>query len=197
MYHSISQYNAAFEGNNLYLALFNFNILSFTANYEDFLAVLTSITAPPDIIILTEHGRVTMIVTCVPSRATTATTLSTIGVVCVFWAVGLNTECFLARGLCNDVIKACTINIKLRSHEICVVSLYHPQSWPTNKLFILLHSDKLMNKKFILAGDFNIDLLKQDDNSIANFLTNLQSLSFCTVISKPTRFPSGNQTGNL
>ena len=54
-----------------------------------------------------------------------------------------------------------------------------------------------MHKKMISAGDFKIiDLLKQDDNSVANFLTSLQLLSFYTVITKPIRFPSCNQTGN-
>ena len=53
-YYSLSRYNAAFEGNHLYQMVFNFNIRSFTANSEDFLAVLTSLSAPPYIIILTE-----------------------------------------------------------------------------------------------------------------------------------------------
>ena len=47
---------------------------------------------------------------------------------------------------CNDVIEDCTLNIKLRSREVCVVALYRPLSGPinefTDELFVLLQSDK-------------------------------------------------------
>ena len=83
---------------------------------------------------------------------------------------------------------------------IYVVAMYRPHIKPimdfSADLTILLQNDMLANKEIVLAGDLNIDLLKQDDSSMTDFVTSLQSLSFFPVITKPTRFPSGNQKGN-
>ena len=48
----------------------------------------------------------------------------------------------------------------------------------------------------ILIGDFNINLLEhQTHQDTGNFLATIQSLNYIPIISRPTRFPEGNQRG--
>ena len=53
----------------------------------------------------------------------------------------------------------------------------------------MMHDNAMRNKKIILAGDININLLNQQCLAVETFITNLQSLHFIPVITKPTRFP--------
>ena len=105
-YHFISQYNASFEGYNLYQKVFDFNIRGFIANSEDFLAVLTSLSAPPKIIILTEtwlsHDDRNM---CSIEGYNCHHTIRDGGRGGGFvQAIGLNTECVLALCPCDVIM---------------------------------------------------------------------------------------------
>ena len=56
-------------------------------------------------------------------------------------------------------------------------------------LYDMLHSDVLRGKSVILAGDMNIDLLKQNLPHISAFIAIMLSTTFLPAITKVTRFP--------
>ena len=55
----------------------------------------------------------------------------------------------------------------------------------------VLDSDTLRNKDCVLMGDFNVNLLLDDDIT-SDFICNMQSYHFCPLITHPTRFPVQN-----
>jgi hypothetical protein len=55
----------------------------------------------------------------------------------------------------------------------------------------MLGADCFTGGKIIITGDLNINLLKESP-AIESFITDLQSMSFIPVITKPTRFPPHN-----
>ena len=78
-----------------------------------------------------------------------------------------------------------------------MIAIYKPQRETAqnfiSKLISILNSNILRDQKVVLIGDFNINLLNDDLDTIL-FKTELQSLTFSPVISKPTRFSSNNAT---
>ena len=60
----------------------------------------------------------------------------------------------------------------------------------------MLQSAVQRGKDVILMGDINIDLLKCNSNYVAGFMNTMHSVTFTPVITKATRFPSGNSPGS-
>ena len=57
---------------------------------------------------------------------------------------------------------------------------------------------KVRGNECIVAGDLNINLLEYENACVTskNFINDMFSYSFVLFITKPTRFPCGNQNGN-
>ena len=80
-----------------------------------------------------------------------------------------------------------------------MIAIYKPQlsnvqNFTSSLVNILTHS-VLRSEKVVLLGDFNINLLSDNIDNIT-FATELQSLGYLSLITKPTRFPVGNSRGD-
>ena len=110
---------------------------------------------------------------------------------------------YISKDYNPKIIKECTImehnietlfiEITNSNKTILIASVYKPNKSDDKlfieKLLILLNNSNKQNyDEIFLNGDFNFDLLKLEDSSIAlNFLNSLSSISLIPVITKPTR----------
>ena len=89
--------------------------------------------------------------------------------------------------------------ISPKRKNLVVGTIYHPPSSDHNAFLLeiqqLLSNPSLQNKHCILMGDFNINLLKcDDDNFSQDFFDSLLSSSFIPLITRPTRLSSHSCT---
>ena len=99
----------------------------------------------------------------------------------------------------EDVIESQFIEIETKPSNIIVGIIYRP---PNNKfnafkdsLHDLLQKLDSQRKKCFIMGDFNIDLLKSDENPHVNdFLNQMFSSSFYPLITRPTRITNSSAT---
>ena len=92
----------------------------------------------------------------------------------------------------EDVIESQVIDITAKPRNIIIGIIYRP---PNDKLeefreclASLLQKIDLQNKKCVLMGDFNLDLLKTEENQHIKEFTNMMfSSTFYPFISRPTR----------
>ena len=99
----------------------------------------------------------------------------------------------------TEVIESCTLNlpfieslfvkITYKNKQIILACVYRPPNSDVNlfteKLMQMIHTCNVPDcDNFILCGDFNIDLLKLDnDNNVSNFLNTCRSLALLPLIS--------------
>ena len=91
----------------------------------------------------------------------------------------------------NDEIELCTVEVTLDSHQLFILGFYRPQSGNKHTFCDLveeiLQNNILRNKKILVLGDFNINMLDPDPLS-TNFVNLLRSYHFFPIISEATRF---------
>ena len=95
----------------------------------------------------------------------------------------------------NEYIEINTVKILHNSSEIFVVGVYRPPSSRPEIFFEIIQNTliKLNKKNIILAGDFNLDLLKINSDQNATFLMNsLLSLGLYPTITRATRLNEPN-----
>ena len=92
------------------------------------------------------------------------------------------------KDLWSKVQYRCSIQAFVKTQKKSINLLkFSQQYWGT----IFCKSDN------ILLGDLNINLLEhQTHQETGNYLAVIQSLNYILIISRPTRFPVGNQRGN-
>ena len=95
------------------------------------------------------------------------------------------------------------MTIKIGDQKFNIVAVYRPSSKHKKvdkftEIFSTILRDNFFAKSDnILLGDFNINLLEhQTHQETGNYLAVIQSLNYIPIISRPTRFPVGNQRGN-
>lgn len=99
----------------------------------------------------------------------------------------------------EDVLESQFIEIKVKPNSVIVGIIYRP---PNDKftafkesLNELLQKLDSQNKKCFLMGDFNIDLLKSEENPhVHDFLNQMFSSSFYPLITRPTRITNSSAT---
>ena len=99
----------------------------------------------------------------------------------------------------DNIIEAQFIEINMPTKNILIGIIYRPPKDTykqfEDKLSAILQIINQENKKCYLMGDFNIELLKIDQNDNSNSFINLQfSSSFCPTISKPTSITKSTAT---
>ena len=104
---------------------------------------------------------------------------------------------------CSQNLEVCCIKTKIHGNDLRIVGVYRPHGGNIesfiSELESVLNEGSMTNKSVIVLGDFNIDLVGENNENDRNLLMNLMySFHFIPVISKPTRF-SGNfsQTSTL
>ena len=103
----------------------------------------------------------------------------------------------------NNLIEICTVKVKVKEEIFIISSVYRPSNKHIDVdnfdkyLSNLLKSDFLKKNRHILLGDFNINLLEMSSHSHTNhFINSMQNFKYIPLISRPTRFPDGNQRGD-
>ena len=80
---------------------------------------------------------------------------------------------------------------------IFIIGIYRPPSGDLQSFILLLESLLgsllLRNKIVIISGDMNLNLNDMNSPYVISYLSLLHSYMFIPVITKPTRFPSGEQ----
>ena len=96
---------------------------------------------------------------------------------------------------CNTEIEICSAEIKLNSETIVIIGIYRPHSGTivgfTNELGSVFSNVCLLNKRCIIAGDFNINICS-NSSDIQEFISFMQSYHYISLITRPTRFSPNN-----
>lgn len=101
----------------------------------------------------------------------------------------------------NDSIESCTVCVTSGTRSLFVVAIYRPPSGSLhdflNHLMFILGDSLLRNCETIVTGDLNINLIGYEESCVGtrNFVFSMHSMNFLPYITKPTRFPRGNQVG--
>ena len=99
----------------------------------------------------------------------------------------------------NDVIESQVIELTAKPKNILIGIIYRPPNGKVEEfkecLSGLLQTLDLENKKCFLMGDFNLDLLKIEENRHIKDFTNIMfSSAFYPLISRPTRISNTSAT---
>ena len=92
----------------------------------------------------------------------------------------------------DDILESLFIECKVNGFPVVIGALYRPPNCSINEFDEqfekLLDKINRENKLFYLLGDYNIDILKINQNKYAeNFINQLSSSFFYPLITKPTR----------
>ena len=89
----------------------------------------------------------------------------------------------------NNSIEICSVEILINREPMHIVAVYRPHSGTienfTDEFETVIQTSR--NSRWCLAGDFNLDLMKQN-NEILRFVNMLHTYHFFPAINQPTRF---------
>ena len=175
------------------LNILNYNIRSFSANFDSFISIFDNFDSTPDILILTETWFNENSIKDIPyfNCHHTIRTSRRSGGVSVYVKDNINSRKIEQLSFCANSIEVCTVEVSSNSNIIYFISVYRPHSYFfddfLNTLDRLLKNDLIKNRHVIVLGDFNINHL--DCSNRTNSFTNcMQSFYFIPLITKPTRF---------
>ena len=98
----------------------------------------------------------------------------------------------------NESIESIFVEIESQSNNLLLGATYRPPRGNiedfTESLLALLHGTAVNT---MLAGDFNINILKGSNLPVSNFLNTLHSLALMPTITKPTRLLSQSLIDNI
>ena len=204
-YYDIEQYNKTFIGNeNNVLSIVHLNIRSVGKNGDEMKSLFATLTLQPDIIAISESF--------LDSNSVDNTYLSGYqgfhsirginkrGGVSIFIKNNIAADIIEEFSFINNEIEICTVNIHVGDRKYVISCIYRPRYKHHNitqfgeQLKPMLQHRTFKNSSSILLGDFNINLLEHaTHNETGEYLNMMQSHSFIPLISRPTRFPEGEQ----
>ena len=107
----------------------------------------------------------------------------------------MNDLCF-----CNEAIESCVAELTLKkdvSLKHFIVAIYRPPNGNIDEfvttLNLVLSNEALKDKKIFIAGDMNINIMAQTNES-DNYLNMLHSFFFLPTITNPTRYNTNTAT---
>ena len=172
-------------------------------NVTSFSALLNVLNTAPDIIILTETWLTELDRDYANIYGYTAThtirNTGRSGGVSIYVRNCYDVDVLSGLCICSETIESCAVEVNIGGQNISIVGIYRPHNDTidnfSNVMNMLLEDPILNNKKICLAGDFNVNLLNSDSHDVISFVNNMQSSHCLPIITKPTRFPSGNNIG--
>ena len=201
LYYNIDRFNQVFR-QNLNLKIFHMNIRSYNANSNNLDSFLGSLCTMPDIFCLTETWlNMESVGSCIQTGYNSFHTLrqgnGRGGGVSVFVDERFCSTKLPEISISEPAIESTAVKVDLSNFQLYLIAIYKPQGETvqnfTSKLIHILNNRILRNQKVVLVGDFNVNLLNDEYDTIL-FKTELQSLTFMPLISKPTRFSSNDAT---
>ena len=193
-YFTISEFNSLCKDSDNKITILSYNIRSFNSNADNFFAGFDRKTLPA-IIVLAETWFKPENAQSIPGYKAYHTFRlgeRRSGGISIFVEESLYSRSIGELCISNPVIESCTIEIDIGGESWCLLGIYRPHSGtPENFLNSLEHmfsNNKLRNKKCMVLGDINIDLLKED-SEVDGFVAGMRSYHYVPIITKPTRFP--------
>ena len=202
LYYSVDEINN--DDSNLLSVILSCNIRSLAKNCDSFLAMLYYLKVNPFVISLSEtwlknENKILFNIHGYKNFHTIRQNRIS-GGVSVMVREDLVCEHILTLSVANEFMESCVVKIELGGDEMFIFSVYrsHHQDIPsfTDNLLILLNDPILLNRKIILTGDFNVNLLDTTNSHVNYFVHSMQSLNFLSTILHPTRL-SDSQISSL
>ena len=204
-YFSVDKFNEKFKNNSEQLSVLNINIRGLQRNFDNLLMYLNSITCKFDIIILTEahlQKNATLTLDLHNNFSMEGYKMFYIESSIKFGGVAMYVKSELEANYCreltrtNNLCDSLYVKINTNSNKQLYVGGYYrfcrSNSEDINNFISQFHNDlknnKLHKNNIIVAGDFNICLLKStyNDDSLSFLNTILQHNCECLIF-KPTR----------
>ena len=203
-YFTVDSFNELCENSDKNFSICNYNIRSFNANNEEFSALLNSLSIDFDVIILTETR----------FRADVGLNMSGYnghhssrivgggGGVSVYCRSNLLVIGYPRLTLIEEYIEVCTVEVMINKRKIVIIAIYRPPNGSIERFIETLQSivndPGIHDSELVLTGDFNLNLIDYENSNqrTNDFVYVLFSLNFMPLITKPTRFPIGNQRGS-
>ena len=206
-YFDLNQYNKSFPtDNDKILSIIHFNIRSLSKNGDEMIALLTCLKKQPDIIVISESFLDSDTICTLQLDGYNAFHVVRgdikRGGVSIFTRNYLNTEQVEEYSFADAELEICTVILKFKTSKYIISGIYRPRFKYDNvkifnkKITQMLKQDIFKKNKTILLGDFNINLLEHTEHrETSDYLNKMQSLNYLPLISRPTRFPEGDQNG--
>ena len=203
-YQTLQEFTTNFLSNeNFYnFFLINFNIRSFPRNHDHLEAFLDCLPKFPDVLVLTETWNSSQNLNLCKISNFEGTHVYRSGTqrsggVSIFISNQYKFEQIPSLCFVNEVMEVCAVSVKMGNNPIVILGIYRPcsgdESSFLSSLEDLLQSSFIRNKGVILSGDMNIDLNSINSVFQNNYVSLLNSHMFLPAITKPTRFPLGDQ----
>ena len=207
-YYTLNQYTNIFKKlDNSMLSIFHFNIRCLNTNFLQLEALLSGLNHAPDILALTEtwldkDNKTNYVLEGYRSVHVVRENRMR-GGVSIFISSKHDFEMIEEYCFVTENLEICTVLINVNNTPYVIAAIYRPQD--------KLHKIKEFRKEFapilksalfkksctILLGDFNINLLQHSEHQQTNeFLNLMQTFNFIPLITRPTRFPEGEQSGD-
>ena len=160
--------------------VFSHNIRSFNRNSDQLLA-LFSTAIYPEIVVCSETWFTDEYSETIDGYSAyhTVRTNQRSGGVSVFIKESLVSRTVSHLTYCSDSIEVCSVETKLGGETVVIIGIYRPIGGSVddfiNVIQGFLNDSYLHNKKCVILGDMNINLLS-DSNSILNFISLMHSL---------------------
>lgn len=203
-YFELDSYNSSFStGDDSSLNIIHFNIRNLVSNRDELEVCLSQLKRKPDVIALSETWL----------DKYNKSTINFQGYICynvvrnkphggvsILVRENLDSSLIENYSFVNSEIEICTVSVKIKDANYVVSSIYRPHFKHNNiKEFIkslepILNDNAFRKSKVVLAGDFNINLLEHHNHLETNdYLAFMQNLNYLPVITRPTRYPEGQQ----
>ena len=188
------------------LSVLNINIRSLVKNYDNFLIFLDRMGHDFDFIILTESWLTENNRNNYPISGykchTTVRTDSIGGGVAIYCKESYTCKVLISEANCS--IETLFISAFHGSFifPLVIGGIYRPPGNRYvdgfyNKLENILNSPAVINKKIIIAGDLNINLLNTNDIKTKNLINSMNSFNMNPLITLPTRYSLNNDKNRL
>ena len=204
LYYTIDKYNEKFSDGSLF-KIFHTNVRSINANGDSFFGFLGSLKDMPEIFCLSETWLNENTVGLFSYNGYSS--FHTVGPgngrgrgVSIFVDDRMSATKLPELSISNATIETCSVKVRYENLNVIVICVYRPHSDNisnfTRSLIDILTNSSLSQQKIFLLGDFNVNLLC-DDNSNILFQTELQALAFTSLIfvrQKLVSFPASSYT---
>ena len=93
------------------------------------------------------------------------------------------------------------VSVEVADRMFTIISIYRPPCGSIDTflefLLIILNDDRVKSNEVVLTGDLNINLVDYEtsNRNVKDFVYHMFSLSYLPLVTRPTRFPDGNQHG--
>ena len=202
-YVTIGEYNSK-KPEPQYLSIVNYNVRSFAANSDAFLASFNSNNLP-DIFVFCEtmfnKDHQSEIPGYIGYHVIRENCLHRSGGVSVFIKNSIVSEKVDRLSYANLTLELCTVKLNFGGENWFILGLYRPHSDTIQNFSSVFHSilesGELLHKNFIVLGDLNIDMLKENSDTEL-FAHMMSTFHLFPLITKPTRFsPLQSQVPSL